>query len=327
MDIESECYPCIPMSSAIQLNAASLIGNHHLSNSTLTSPSSSISSISSLCNSSLSSTTNSQSTSKSDAQQFTPGRRGRKSKQQQANIIVTNCNNVNKPANKSQSDSKNSTLTALLNCSPLISTANGKANSQIACNLPPTPPASNSDSDCEVNSHSNGDRARTEKTSAGKPGRPSNNQNDASGKQVKRQRANNCSILVQSGSSVINLTQQLSPNSIKRLTVNTSPNGNSIEVDSNHSSASYSPSSSNYHLMNGGLKLDASSNLMHQTASTATHRSHRAGIQSMASLISCQPKTAASGTPVILTEEEKRTLIAEGNYRFDQHYHHYRSKH
>lgn len=315
MDIESECYPCIPMSSAIQLNAASLIGNHHLSNSTLTSPSSSISSISSLCNSSLSSTTNSQSTNKSDAQQFTPGRRGRKSKQQQANIIVTNCNSVNK-VNKSQGESKNSTLTALLNCSPLIS--NSKANSnQIACNLPPTPPASNSDSDCEINSHSNGDRARTsDKPSSGKPGRPSNinHHNDASNKQVKRQRANNCSILVQSGSSVINLTQQLSPSSLKRLTVNTSPNGNSIEVNSNHPGASYSPSSSNYHLMNGGLKLDASPNLMHHT-SAATHRSHRAGIQSMASLISCQPKTAASGTPVILTEEEKRTLIAEGNYR------------
>ena len=301
------------MSSAIQLNAASLIGSHHLSNSTLTSPSSSISSISSLCNSSLSSTTNSQSTNKSDAQ-FTPGRRGRKSKQQQANIIVTNCNNVNKQANKGDSGgSKNSTLTALLNCSPLISAANGKASSQIACNLPPTPPASNSDSDCEINSHSNSDRARASDKQSGKPGRPSASQpNDASSKQVKRQRANNCSILVQAGSSVINLTQQLSPSSIKHLTVNTSQNGNSIEINSNQSSASYSPSSSNYHLMNGGLKLEAPSNLMHTPAATA-HRSHRAGIQSMASLISCQPKTAASGTPVILTEEEKRTLIAEGN--------------
>ena len=318
MDIESECYPCIPMSSAIQLNAASLIGNHHLSNSTLTSPSSSISSISSLCNSSLSSTTNSQSTNKSDAQ-FTPGRRGRKSKQQQANIIVTNCNSVNKQANKSQNESaaKNSTLTALLNCSPLISTANGKTSSQFACNLPPTPPASNSDSDCEINSHSNNDRARNSDKPSGKPGRPSSNQhNDASSKQVKRPRANNCSILVQSGTGVINLTQQLSPSSLKHLTVNTA-SPNSIEVNSNHSSASYSPSSSNYHLMNGGLKLDASSNLVH-TSSAATHRSHRVGIQSMASLISCQPKTAASGTPVILTEEEKRTLIAEGNYRPNQ---------
>ncbi|KAK4336904.1 hypothetical protein RND71_043469 [Anisodus tanguticus] len=54
MDIESECFPCIPMSSAIQLNAASFIGNHQLSSSSETrlasSPSSKASSMINISN-------------------------------------------------------------------------------------------------------------------------------------------------------------------------------------------------------------------------------------------------------------------------------------
>lgn len=316
MDIESECFPCIPMSSAIQLSAASLIGNHHLSNSNTTltsSPSSSISSINSLCNSSLSSsTTNSQ--SNNDAQfslnssnSVQSHRRGRKSKAAQttANIIVTNCNNRQ---SKLQADSstKNSTLTALLNCSPLLST-NSKTNPNSSSNicLPPTPPASNSDSDCEMNQSHSSDKTRTldQSKSLNKlAGRQSTADSQAS-KQIKRQRAN-CSILVQNGNSVINLTQQLAPNAIKNLTVNNLNNA-SMDLQSNY-------------LINGSnLKLETSTNLINsssscnQTPSTVTNR-NRAGLQSMSSLISVQPKNAASGTAVQLTEEEKRTLIAEG---------------
>lgn len=336
MDIESECFPCIPMSSAIQLNAASLIGNHHLSNSNTTltsSPSSSISSINSLYNSSLSSsiaTTNSQSTndaqfsltnSSTGAAQHRRGRKGTncKSKAQQttANIIVTNCNN--RQATKLQTDSatKNSALTALLNCSPLIS-ANSSKTTSSHC-LPPTPPASNSDSDCERDQPQSNANSSSEKTNLNKLSRQTNNQNNQnnesnqSSKQVKRQRAN-CSILVQSGNSVINLTQQLSPNSIKNLTSvnNLTSNSNSNTLDL--TAGTYSPTQSNYLINGSNLKLDTSTNCINSSSVnglSAANR-NRSGLQSMSTLISIQPKNAASGTAVILTEEEKRTLIAEG---------------
>ena len=316
MDIESECFPCIPMSSAIQLSAASLIGNNHLSNTTLTSsPSSSISSINSLCNNSLSSSTHTITTANSQLNndaQFTSNRRGRKSKQQSAaNIIVTNCNNISKQTKSqqhNQNETKNSTLTALLNCSPLISATNNKTKSQMSCNLPPTPPASNSDSDCEreINNTqliANNNKSRNLLEINQQLNKLTNS--DQQSKHVKRQRANNCSILVQNGSNVINLGhQQLSPNSIKNLTVNT--NSNSIEL-TNHSLSNY--------LINGNLKLENSNTSTNSinSSSTASNRNNRSTIQSMSSLISVQPKNACSGTIVVLTEEEKRTLIAEGN--------------
>jgi len=298
MDIESECFPCIPMSSAIQLSAASLIGNHHLSNSTLTSsPSSSISSINSinsLCNSSLSAATNSQ--LNNDAQFNSNNsnnvnqRRGRKGKGQSSNIIVTNCTN-----RQTKTDTKNSTLTALLNnCSPLISAASqttkqtNSSSTQIC--LPPTPP-SNSDSDCERDQTNDKTRDSLNKLSR-------TNQNDK--QPVKRQRSN-CSILVQSGKQVINLTQQLSPTSLKNLT---SVNNNLDLNEQTLNTAGY--------LLNGNLKLDiTSTNLINSNNQSSMTNRNRAG-QSMSSLISVQPKNAVSGTIVQLTEEEKRTLIAEG---------------
>lgn len=48
-------------------------------------------------------------------------------------------------------------------------------------------------------------------------------------------------------------------------------------------------------------------------AAAAVIRSNTA-TQAVSTLISVQPKNAASGTAVVLTEEEKRTLVAEGSY-------------
>ncbi|RWS29781.1 putative Cyclic AMP-dependent transcription factor ATF-6 beta-like protein [Leptotrombidium deliense] len=207
MDIEAECFPCIPMSSAIQLN------HNALQNTSGNSLLSTVSPVNKKCNSSLA---------------------------------------VN--GNSSSNTSKNVTLAALLNNNTnSLLTCPSPSNTVPSSNqLPPTPPGSNSGSDCEINNNS------IFATSSSVT-----NSNSLSGTRnsARKQRSNN-SIL--------------------------SPVGSASLTSSNASSCS--------------PKSNVSSKCNRSTNATAA----------MSSLISVQPKNAASGTAVVLTEEEKRTLIAEG---------------
>lgn len=254
MDIESECFPCIPMSSAIQLSTASLLASQPTSglcpsfaSKTLSGGASdreSGTSASQLLNAQLAALNGS-----SGSVARNKNRRVKSSTADKQRLADLSGFLSAVPVRSSSSTATSSTallanlrqgtvVTSTSSAStPAGSVAASHLNLHSTARMPPTPPTSNSDSDGETGS------------------------------------AGCASITIDS------LDQHL-------------------EHAGNRTKKAR------------GLTTNGSSGLMCASGSS------RASLASMSSLISVQPKNAASGTAVVLTEEEKRTLIAEGKHSF-----------
>ncbi|KAI1286925.1 Cyclic AMP-responsive element-binding protein 3-like protein 1 [Halotydeus destructor] len=273
MDIEAECFPCIPMSSAIQLN-------RHQQSSNLT--------------------------------QGSGGAGG--------GAALTGQKKGSPPV--SSASAKNVTLAALLNsgnnslnhdhvlplslASPLLSSGSSGSSAvglTSLLGLPPTPPGSSSGSDCEMGAFASTGSSNSASlaTSAALNVQTSSSSSSSSStvsggrNPHKKQRSNN-SILSPSS----NCHSVSSSSSSVSSTRNSTPSPSGLK-----SPPSLSSTSANSN--NGRSSLGAGGGLTSSSMSSLVNSS-----LSVSSLISVQPKNAASGTAVILTEEEKRTLVAEG---------------
>uniref|UniRef100_T1L243 BZIP domain-containing protein n=1 Tax=Tetranychus urticae TaxID=32264 RepID=T1L243_TETUR len=269
MDIEAECFPCIPMSSAIQMNGLP-IGHSLVVSGGNRRPSVTSSSSTGSSNSSSNSGTLGTLTGNST---------GLLGPEINNNGTTINNENTNGLSGNS-SGTRSLTLAALLN------------------RLPPTPPGSNSGSDCEMStpSNSNSSNSLFQNSTLAQSTIPSSLTSSLYGV-TGNDHISNLNLNTVTRTTTGSNSHHLSPTS-----TSTRPNGRKSPPSplgalslplSSASSTNSSPSKRD----NGG------------SSKTVRNLSTAAAVSS---LISVQPKNAASGTAVILTEEEKRTLIAEG---------------